>query len=158
MRICPNAAAIVTKTKDKNLLSLGRPLIGRVLQQDTLSSTANPEMRSGKGWILSSPLLVTQYIAYTWAPLGWPCLPTRCSITASSCDLAFLIQEPSWGYFYRYKNWVYLGFCLCFPPATTSELSTLCWFLLIPKLAFLTSHCCSSSTWLSWLSLPSKKY
>ena len=28
-------------------------------------------------------------IACTWAPLGWPCVPTRCSITVSSCDLAF---------------------------------------------------------------------
>ena len=29
------------------------------------------------------------YIACTWAPLGWPCLPTGYSITVSSHDLAF---------------------------------------------------------------------
>jgi len=37
-------------------------------------------MRAGKGWSPS--------IAHTWAPLGWPCLPTRCSITAPNLDLA----------------------------------------------------------------------
>ena len=31
-------------------------------------------------------------IAYTWAP--WPCLPTRCSITGSDHDLAFLLHHP----------------------------------------------------------------
>ena len=31
--------------------------------------------------------------AYSWALLGWPCLLTRCSITASSCDLAFLLHH-----------------------------------------------------------------
>ena len=31
--------------------------------------------------------------ACTWAPLGWPCLPTRCSITASGHDSAFLLQS-----------------------------------------------------------------
>ena len=39
----------------------------------------------------SSPS-ITQYIACTWAPLGWPGLATRCSITASGCDLASLLQ------------------------------------------------------------------
>jgi len=28
-------------------------------------------------------------IACTWAPLGWPSFPITCSITVSSCDLAF---------------------------------------------------------------------
>ena len=29
------------------------------------------------------------YIARTWAPLGWPCLPTRCAITGTDHDLVF---------------------------------------------------------------------
>ena len=42
----------------------------------------------------AASLLVTQVhcTACTWAPLGWPCLPTRCSITGSSHDLAFLLH------------------------------------------------------------------
>jgi len=43
-------------------------------------------MRSGKGGILAPLLLSLRYFASTWAPLGWPCLPIRCSITASGCD------------------------------------------------------------------------
>jgi len=46
-------------------------------------------MRSGKGSILAPPLPSLRYIVCTWAPLGWPCLPIRCSITTSVCDLAF---------------------------------------------------------------------
>jgi len=33
--------------------------------------------------------------ACTWAPLGWPCLPTGCSVAVSSHDLAFLLQTPT---------------------------------------------------------------
>lgn len=28
--------------------------------------------------------------------MAWPCLPTGCSITASGCDLAFLLQGARW--------------------------------------------------------------
>jgi len=30
-----------------------------------------------------------RYIACTWVPLGWPCLPPTCSIIGTSHDLAF---------------------------------------------------------------------
>ena len=38
----PNAAAKDTEKKGEKLLTLGRPQVGRDLQQDTLASTANP--------------------------------------------------------------------------------------------------------------------
>jgi len=41
-RINPSAAAIETKTKEKKLLTFRRPHIDRNLQQDILTSTANP--------------------------------------------------------------------------------------------------------------------
>jgi len=41
-RINPSAAAIDTKTKEKKLLTFRRPHIDRDLQQDILTSTANP--------------------------------------------------------------------------------------------------------------------
>ena len=56
MRTSPNAAAVDTETKEEKLLTFGRILVGRDLQQDTLISTANPYMRPGKGWILAPPL------------------------------------------------------------------------------------------------------
>lgn len=82
VRICSHATAVGIETRGKCCL----PSEGlRYLQ-------CLPFNEGGKGWILTPALLVTQVhcIACTWAPLGWPCLPTRCSITASSCDLAFL--------------------------------------------------------------------
>ena len=42
VRISPNAAAVYTETKEKKLLTLRRPQVGRDLQQDTLASTTNP--------------------------------------------------------------------------------------------------------------------
>ena len=45
---------------DEELLTSERPQIGRDLQQDALTFTAKPSMRSGKGWFLDPPLPVTQ--------------------------------------------------------------------------------------------------
>ena len=41
-RTSPNAAAVNTKTKEENLLTIGRPQVDWDLQQDTFTSTANP--------------------------------------------------------------------------------------------------------------------
>jgi len=43
----------------------------------------------GRGGSWLHPFQALSCIACTWAPLGWPCLPTRCSISGSSHDLAF---------------------------------------------------------------------
>ena len=50
-------------------------------------------MRSGKGCTLAPPLPITQVHCMQLSPLCWPCLPTRCSITASGCDSAFLLHR-----------------------------------------------------------------
>jgi len=42
VRRSPNAAAMDAETMEKKLLALGRALVGSDLQQDTLTSTANP--------------------------------------------------------------------------------------------------------------------
>ena len=65
-----------TEKKDKNLPTLSKPQLHSDLQQEILTSTASPLMRSGKGRILVPPLSVR-------APLGWLCIPTMCSIIAS---------------------------------------------------------------------------
>lgn len=38
----PNRAAEDTETKEKKLLTIGKPQVGSNLQQDTFASTANP--------------------------------------------------------------------------------------------------------------------
>ena len=60
MRTSTNAAALDAEMKEENLLTFGRLPAGRDLQQKPLASIAKPKMRSGKGWILASPVLVTQ--------------------------------------------------------------------------------------------------
>jgi len=40
----------------------------------------------------STPSSHSEGIAHTWALLGWPCLPTRCSISGSGCDLVFSLH------------------------------------------------------------------
>ena len=42
MRTSPNAAAVDAETKEEKLLTFGRPPVGKDLQQDTLTFTANP--------------------------------------------------------------------------------------------------------------------
>ena len=50
MRISPNAAAADTEIKGKkSLLTLGKFLVDRDLQQDPLASTSNPYRRSREG-------------------------------------------------------------------------------------------------------------
>jgi len=55
---------------------------------------------------------ITQYIACTWAPLGWPCLLTRCSITASGPDSAFPLHLVFWVFLQR-RSWVLLCWNRC---------------------------------------------
>ena len=56
-----------------------------------IPSFSLPALKCGLGrggsWLHSSRSLSS--IACTWAPLGWPRLSTRCSITASRHDLHF---------------------------------------------------------------------
>ena len=58
-------------------------------------------MRSVRGASWLHPFWSLSCTACTWASLGWPCLPTRCSITGSGCDLAFLLCHHTvlWGHF-----------------------------------------------------------
>ena len=91
-RISPNAAAVDTETKEKKLLTLKRPQVGRDLQQDTSLPLPTLKWGLGRGGSWLHPFWSLRYTACSWAPLGWSCLPSRCSITASSYDLAFPLQ------------------------------------------------------------------
>lgn len=50
-------------------------------------------MRSVRGGSWLPPFWSLRSTACTWAPMGWPCLPTKYSITASSCDSAFPLHR-----------------------------------------------------------------
>ena len=79
--------------KWKELLTIRRPPVGRDLWQEMPSlplRTLKWGLKKGASCFLFFQSLVC--IACTWAPLGWPCLPTGCSITASGCDSIFLLQ------------------------------------------------------------------
>lgn len=47
----------------------------------------------GKGGSWLHPFQSFRCIAFTWDPLGGPCLSSRCSIIGSRYDLAFLLQS-----------------------------------------------------------------
>jgi len=50
-------------------------------------------MRAGKGWILAAALLVIQVHCIHLSSPGLALTSYRCSITASSPDLAFLLEQ-----------------------------------------------------------------
>ena len=47
----------------------------------------------GESWL--HPFWSLRWTACRWPPLGWPRLPTRCSISASCHDSAFPLHHPS---------------------------------------------------------------
>jgi len=81
-------------------------------------------MRSGKGWI--HPFSSLRCMACTWASLGWPCLPTSCSITDSSHDLKFPLHHPSFSAQPEvglpcHISWSHLSLKKTFPGAKTQR-------------------------------------
>ena len=86
-------------------------------------------MRSGKRWILAPPLPVIMGITCTWAPLGWPCLPIRCSITGSNHDLAF---PPQPGCTYKPYHLFKVGFTSTSASARSKTPTSLSFVLQAP--------------------------
>ena len=92
VRTCSDATAMGTETKVRSSLpSEGRSYTG-ISSKITLPPPPTLKWGLGRGRSWLHTFWSLRGTAYTWAPLGWPCLPTRCSITASSCDLAFPLQ------------------------------------------------------------------
>ena len=89
----PKCSSHRLRNEGKELLTFGRPQLGRDLQQE-MPSPPLPNLKWGLGrggsWL--HPFRPLRYTACTWAPLSWPCLPTRCSITVSGCDLTLPLQ------------------------------------------------------------------
>lgn len=52
MRICSSTTAVITEIKKP--VTFRKPQVDRNLQQNTLAFTANPEMRSGNGRVLTA--------------------------------------------------------------------------------------------------------
>ena len=91
----PKCSSYKYRNEEKELLTFGRPQTDRNLQKE-IPSPPLPTLKWGLGrggsWL--HPFWSLRSIACTWAPLGWPCLPTRCSIPVSAPDLAFSLHHP----------------------------------------------------------------
>ena len=93
VRIRSEATAVGAEIRKRSCLpseGLWSPQIGRDLQRMYLCLHWQPlnEVWEGENsW--PNPSSHSGAFACTWAPLGWPCLLTRCSITVSSHQLVF---------------------------------------------------------------------
>lgn len=72
------------KEKKKKLLVFGRPQVCRVLHWDPLASAANPQMRTGRGWILAPPGAVNQGTPCTQLPQVGAFIPTQLTVTKTN--------------------------------------------------------------------------
>lgn len=111
MKISPNATVVDTKTnkkkKKKTTYLQKASSTQRYPTRNTLTSPL-PTLKWGLGrggsWLY--PFWSLRYITCTWAPLDWPCLPTRCSITGS---------KPWLSIFTTHQNVIFLLQCILRP-------------------------------------------
>jgi len=89
MRTSPNAAATNTETKEKSCLPLGGL---RISSKRCPHLYCQPLNEGWEGVDPGSIPSITQLHCRHLSPLGWPCLPTRRSITASGHHSAFPLQ------------------------------------------------------------------
>ena len=92
IRTNPNTTAIDAEINKEKLLTFGKPQIHKNPQRDALTSTASLEMRSGKGWILTPPLPVTQLYCMHLSSTGLV-LPSHQVL--SRLELAFPLYRAS---------------------------------------------------------------
>jgi len=95
VRICSNTTAIDTEIREKNYLPSEDLRYTGISSKIPLPPLPTLKWGLGRGASWIHLIWSLRNISCTWAPLGWPCLPTRCSITASSSDLAFPLQSLS---------------------------------------------------------------
>jgi len=92
-KICTNTTAVGVEIKERSYLP------SEDLRYSGISSEIPfpplPTLTWGLGscgsWL--HPFCSLRCTACTWAPLGWSCIPTRCSVTASGHDSAFPLQR-----------------------------------------------------------------
>jgi len=89
-----HVTATGTKIMERSYLPLEDPRYAEISRQIPLPPLPTLKWGLGRGGPLLHPSWSLRYIACTWASVGWPCLPTRCSITGSSHDLVFPLHLP----------------------------------------------------------------
>jgi len=93
VRICSHATATGSEIKERSCLP------SEYLRHIGIFSKIPPPplptlkwgLERSRSWL--HPFWALRYIACTWAPLGWPCLPTRCSITGSIHEISIAAWE-----------------------------------------------------------------
>jgi len=95
VRIFSNATAIFTETKERSYLPAEGLRYTGISREIPLPPLLTLKWGLGGGGSWFHPFQSLRSIVYTWAPLGWHCIPRRCSITGLGYDLAFPLQLPS---------------------------------------------------------------
>jgi len=92
VRVRLNAATVSIEIKERSYLPSEDLRYTEIASKTPLLPLPTLKWGLGRGWSRLHPFQSLRHIARSWAPLGWPCLPTRCSITSSGCDSAFLLH------------------------------------------------------------------
>jgi len=88
VRICSNATAVGIEIKEGSCLPPEYLIYTGISSKIPLPPL--PTLKWGLG--SQDPPIPVSQVHCTWAPLGWSCPCTRCSITVSSLDLACPLQ------------------------------------------------------------------
>jgi len=90
----PKRSSHRCRKEGKELLTLRMPQVGRNLQQEMpLIPLPTLKWGLGRGGSCLHLIQSLRCIARTWAALGWPCPPTKRSITGSGHAFAFLLRS-----------------------------------------------------------------
>jgi len=84
-----NTTVVDTEIKKSSCLPLEDLRRTGISTKIVLSPLPTLKWGLGRGVSWLHPFWSLRYTACIWASLAWPCLPTRCSVTGSSHDLAF---------------------------------------------------------------------
>ena len=94
LKICSNTTAVSTEIKKRSYIpseDLRYTQISNKIPPPPLP-TLKWNLGRGVSWL--HPFRSLRCIVWSWAPLVWPCFPTRCLIIVSSHDLALLLHIP----------------------------------------------------------------
>jgi len=112
MRISTNSSIIGTEIRERSYIPSKELRFTGISSKTYWAPLPTLKWGLGRGGSWLHHVCSVRYIACTWAPLGWPCLPTRCSITVWSHDLAFLLHVVT-----KSVIWLCIAYVGCISPS-----------------------------------------